>query len=45
MYDYVRLIKNAKGARSRTGSEWGKKYWSTVIQKLLVNMREQETIH
>lgn len=45
MYDYVRLIQNAKGARSRAHSEWAQKYWSSVIQKLLVNMREQETLH
>ena len=44
MYDYHRLIQNAYYAR-RAESDWGKKYWSTVIAQLTKNMREQETVH
>jgi len=44
-YNYHRLIQNALSARDRAESDWGKKYWSTVIAQLTKNMREQETVH
>ena len=44
MYDYHRLIQNAHYAHTRAGSDWGKKYWSKVIDQLTKKMREQETV-
>lgn len=44
-YNYHRLIQNAYSAHDRAESDWGKKYWSRVIDQLVKNMREQETVH
>lgn len=44
-YDYHRLIASAMKALNRSKSEWGKEYWSGVLDQLVKNMREQESIH
>jgi len=45
MHDYHRLIANANDALARSNSEWGQKYWTSVIDQLLINMSKQETVH
>ena len=44
MYDYAQLIRNASEARNRAESDWGKKYWTDVIDHLLKKWRKDETV-
>jgi len=45
MYDYHRLIAAAMVAQQRGTSDWCKKYWGGVIDQLVKNMHESETVH
>lgn len=45
MHDYHRLIAAAMIAQQRGKSDWCKKYWGRVVDQLVKNMREQDTVH